>query len=292
MGEGARARVSEFWLGNAGDTKRMLDLRSINKHHFSRAKTLWTISNTLKFSVFAVGVVAVFSPQRSGSVPYIVFALAIASELVQWRSDVAKSQSDALLRKLDFCRSFGGEISEADKRDIVSYVPKPLREKFRREAAVDTYFESREPPGARKAAENLAESAWYSRELAGYMVTFSIIVIVLVVLAAVGALIFASNNVSSSTTLRGMSRVVTAWLLLIFSLGLFRNAWGYYKFRERSDRSYGMARHLLTSEVTTEDALGQWHEYQVGRASSPLIPDWLWNWKEDELNDAWSRAKA
>ena len=269
----------------------MLDLRAINRHHFSRAKTLWTASNVLKFSVFAVGVVAVFSPQRSGSIPYIVFVLAVTSELVQWRSDIAKSRSEALLRKLDYCRSFGGEISEADKRDIASYVPKPAREKFRREAAVDTYFESREPPGARKAAENLAESAWYSRELAGQMVTFSIIVIVLVFLTAVGALIFASNNIPSSATLSGLSRVVTAWLLLIFSLGLFRNAWGYYKFKERADKSYGMGRHLLTGEVTTEDALTQWHEYQVGRASSPLIPDWLWNRKQDGLNDAWQRAK-
>jgi hypothetical protein len=269
----------------------MLNLRAINKHHFTRAKTLWTISNVLKFFVFAVGIVAVFSPERSEVVPYIVFVLAVSSELVQWRSDIAKSRSEALLRKLDFCRSFGGEISEADKRDIASYIPKSLREKFHGAETSDTYFESREPPGTRKAAENLAESAWYSRELSGYMATFSVIVIVLVVLIAIGALIFASNNASSTNTLRGLSRVVTAWLLLIVSLGLFRNAWGYYKFKERADKSYNMARHLLTGEVTMEDALSQWHEYQVGRASSPLIPDKLWDWKKDELNDAWSRAK-
>ena len=120
MGQGAGGRVSVFRLTYTGETRYMLDLRSINRHHFSRAKTLWTVSNVLKFCVFAVGVVAVFSPQRSGSIPYIVFVLAVASELVQWRSDIAKSRSEALLRKLDYCRSFGGEISEADKLDIAS----------------------------------------------------------------------------------------------------------------------------------------------------------------------------
>ena len=144
MVESPRGCIPEFRLIHALEIRRMLDLRSINKHHFSKAKTLWTISNILKFSVFAVGVVAVFSPQRDGSVPYVVFFLAVASELVQWRSDIAKGRSEALLRKLDYCRSCGGEISEADKRDIASYVPKRLRDSFRREAAEDTYFESRD----------------------------------------------------------------------------------------------------------------------------------------------------
>lgn len=269
----------------------MLDLRSTNRHYFSWAKTLWTRANALKSLAFIGGTAAIFFPRYGLVSPYVVFALAVSAELVQWRSDEAKGRSEVLLRKLDYCKSFGGKISEADKRDITRYAPKAVRARFHRELSEDSYFESREYPGARKAVENLAESAWYSRELARRMVAVSIVTIVLVPLLAIVVLVIALNETPPVATARDLGRIVAALLLLIFSLGLFRNAWGYYKFKERADKSYEMARHLLSGDVADKDALVQWHEYQIGRVSSPLIPDWLWKYKEQEINSAWTQAK-
>lgn len=268
----------------------MIDLRSLDRHNFSSAKKLWAVANVLKFLTFALGIFAIFLPWYGEFAPYVVFIFVVGAELVQWRSDIKKNRSEALLRKLDYCKSFGGKVSEVDKRDIALHIPRSLRKNFEVINA-DTYFDSSMPVGPRRAIENLAESAWYSRELAKCMAAFSVITIVVVLTSAICFLIFAVKKAASSPTIVELSGVVTAWLLLIFSLGLFRNMWGYCEFKESADRSYKAACHLLTGKVTHDDARTQWHEYQISRASSPLIPDRLWKWKEGEINASWNQAK-
>jgi hypothetical protein len=270
----------------------MLDLRSINQNRFAHAKRLWTIANLLRFTAFIAGAWAVFLATSPLYLPQILFMMVVAAELFQWRSDVIKGRCESLLRKLDLCRSFDMAISSADKRDIASYLPKPLRKRFSDSELPDTYFTSSGPPGPRKAIENLVESAWYTRQQANMMVGVCIVLTVVVVGVALAALIFASNGVQSVATRTMISKVVTSWLLLIFSLGMFKHGWAYYKLAERSDRTYHAGEHLLRGEVTEADAVKQWYEYQIGRASSPLLPDWLWKLKQDDLNDSWQRASA
>ncbi|HEX2076937.1 MAG TPA: hypothetical protein VHG08_04485 [Longimicrobium sp.] len=270
----------------------MLDLRAINQNRFSRAKRLWTIANVLRLMAFAVGAYAVFQGDPPLHLPPVLFAITVAAELFQWRSDVIKTRSEALLRKLDLSRSFGMEVSAADRRDIMSDLPGEVRKRFAGSEVPDEYFTSPEPPGPRKAVENLVESAWYTKQQASMMVVVCFVLISLVTLVALATLIVASNEVATVSTRTTISKVVIAWLLLIFSLGMFRHAWTYYKLAERSERSYTAGVHLLRGEITEADALKQWYEYQIGRASSPLLPDWLWRLKRDDLNDAWQRASG
>lgn len=270
----------------------MLDLRSINANRFSRAKRLWTIANVLRFMAFTVGASAVFQGNPPLYVPPILFAITVAAELFQWRSEAIKTRSEALLRKLDLCRSFDMELSEADRRDIVSDLPAEVRKRFSASEIPDRYFTSPEPPGPRKAVENLVESAWYTKQQANMMVVVCIVLISFVTLIALATLIVASNEVATTTTRANISKVVIGWLLLIFSLGMFRYAWTYYKLAERSERSYTAGVHLLRGEISEADALKQWYEYQIGRASSPMLPDWLWRLKQDDLNHAWEHASS
>jgi hypothetical protein len=238
-------------------------------------------------AAFLVGAIAALLPRPPLYIACVVFAFAVAAELFQWRSDVEKSGSEALLRKLDLCRSFNMEITEADKRDIVWELPRALRKRFTESQVPDTYFTSSEPSGPRKAIENLVESAWYTRQQSKLMLRVWIGLICVAVVFAFTALIVASIEVSSVTARASIGKVVTAWLLLIFSLGAIRHPWNYYKLLERSERSYTTGSHLLRGEVTEADAIKQWYEYQIGRASSPLLPDWLWKRNQADLNDAW-----
>ncbi len=270
----------------------MLDLRSINHNRFAYAKRLWAIANLLRFTAFVVGACALVLAKPPLYLPQILFSLVVAAELFQWRSDVVKSQCESLLRKLDLCRSFDMAISPADKRDIVSYLPKPLRKRFSDSELPDTYFTSSEPSGPRRAVENLVESAWYTKQQANMMAGVCIALTILVVGGAIAALIVTSNEVQSVATRINISKVVTSWLLLIFSLGMFKHGWAYYKLAEQSGRTYNTGEHLLRGEVTEADAVKQWYEYQIGRASSPLLPELLWKLKQDDLNDAWQRASA
>lgn len=270
----------------------MLDLRSINQNRFEHAKHLWTIANLLRLAAFVFGAWAVFLAKPTLYLPQILFVIAMAAELFQWRSDVIKGRCESLLRKLDLCRSFDMPISSADKRDIVAYLPKSLRKRFSDSELPDTYFTSSEPSGSRKAIENLVESAWYSKQQANMMAGVCIILTVIVIGIALGALIVTSNEVQSAATRANISKVVTSWLLLVFSLGMFKHGWAYYKFAERSGHTFTTGEHLLRGQIAEADAVKQWYEYQIGRASSPLLPQWLWKLRQDALNDAWEHVSA
>lgn len=271
----------------------MLDLRSINQNRFSHAKLLWTLANLSRFIAFVVGAGAVLSPQPSVYLPHIVFVIVAVAELFQWRSDVIKGQSEALLRKLDLCRSFAGEISEADQRDIVSCLPKKIRARFSGSEITDTYFASPLPPGPRRAIENLGESAWFTKRQANYMAGLCIALVVVFAGIALTILIVTSYEVADINTRAGISKVVTSWLLLIFSLGIVRHAWAYHQLAQGSERSYLAVQHLqMRGDISEAEAIKHWYEYQIGRASSPFLPDWLWRWKQDDLNDALRRASG
>jgi hypothetical protein len=270
----------------------MLDLRSINQNRFSRAKRLWTYANLLRLAAFIVGACAVFPSNPPLYLPPILFVIAVAAELFQWRSDVIKSRSESLLRKLDRCRSFGVAISSADKRDIVADLPKSLRKRFSDSDVPDEFFTSSAPAGVQRAIDNMVESAWYTKRQADMMVRVCIVLTLIVVGFAFTSLLITSYEVQNVTTRANIARVVTAWLLLIFSLGMFKHGWAYYKLAENSERTCTAGEHLLRGEVTEADAMKHWYEYQISRASSPLLPEWLWKLKQDDLNDAWKRAST
>lgn len=270
----------------------MLNLRSINKNRFTLAKRLWTASNSLKLLMFFVGAASVLSPRPYPYVPQVLLALAITSEIVQWRSDVVKGNSEALLRKLDLCRSFQKDISEADKRDIVASLPRKLRKKFDEAEPLDTYFESDKLPGPTKAIENLIESAWYTRKLTESMVLICVALTAFLLLVSIYALIITSRELTDANTRETVSKVVTSWLLLIFTLSLAKNAWLYSKLSQRCQKVETAGEHLLKGELTEAEALKQWHEYQIARSSCPLLPDFLWKLRQVSLDDAWRQGKS
>jgi len=269
----------------------MLDLRSINQDRFSHAKRLWMFANLFRLFAFAAGAFAVSSAKPSPYMPQIVFVIVLVAELFQWRSDVVKGQSEALLRKLDLCRSFGVEVSEADKRDIALSVPKKNRARFSGSETPDTYFTGPGPAGPQKALENLAESAWYTKRQASFMAGLSSVLFLFFVGIALTILVITSIEVTDVNARIGISKVVTSWLLLIFSMGIIRHTWTYHQLAQGSERAYIATQHLLLrGDLSEAEAIKQWYEYQIGRASSPFLPDWRWKRKQDDLNDAWRRA--
>jgi hypothetical protein len=268
----------------------MIDLRAVNKNRFALAKRLWMISILLKVSIFVLGSYFVFTSESYRYLPQALLVMAAASELFQWRSDIIKGRSESLLRNLDLCISFGRKISDADKRDIVSCMPKKLRKEMEAPEVVDTYFESNEAPGPRKAVENLVESAWYTRKQTEVILAINLILIVLVLALSTFALMVTSRELENVSTRENINKLVTSWLLLLFSLGLARHAWSYYKLLQRCQKTESNGDHLLgNNEISEADALKQWYEYQITRSASPLLPGWLWKIMEPSLNDAWRR---
>ena len=208
----------------------MLDLRAINNNRFAIAKRLWAFSIIFKVLIFVLGVYSVFNVRMSKYMPFILIVLAVISECLQWYSDIIKSRSESLLRNLDLCLSFDWEISATDKREIVSFVPKKLRDKFDVTKTIESYFASKESPGPRRAIENLLESVWYTRKQAGVMTVICLVICLAALLLSIFVLMIASQDLNNLSTREGMNKVVTSWLLLIFSLGLFRYGVGILSY--------------------------------------------------------------
>lgn len=270
----------------------MIDLRLINQAQFVAAKRFWAAAIGVKLIVFTLGIGTVFIVAPPMYLPQIVLVLAILSEVLQLQSDEIKSQAEALLRTLDLCQSFGRQISEADKRDIVISIPRNARKQFSRDQVPDSYFASAQVERHRKAIENLLQSAWYTRRQAGTMAVVYILLILGLIVLSIAALLVALQGISNPTLIDQVVKIVTAWLLLIVSLSMLKTVWSYFKMYQRCQKTVLVCEYLLRGRVTQADAMKQWYEYQLARAASPLLPQWLWRIMEPSLNDAWRRASG
>lgn len=269
-----------------------MDLRAVNHVQFLDAKRYWAAASTAKLIIFVLGLWGVLSVTPIEYLPQIVLVITIISELLQMRSDGLKSRAESLLRKLDICRSFGHDISEADKRDIIVTIPHRIRKRFVDKAASDTYFASTSTPGPRRAVENLHESAWYNGRQAARMAGIYTAMISVLLILSITSLIFAMRQVDEAMQQERVIKIVTAWLMLIVSLNMLKSAWSYFKMSQRCARTEEATLRLIQSQVSEADALRQWHEYQVARSACPLIPQWLWKMMERSLNDAWAAARV
>jgi hypothetical protein len=215
----------------------MINLRAVNKLQFDNAKDMWSLSLVFKLVVYVVGLYTVLTKSSWFYTPLIVLFISIASELAQWRSDYIKSQAESLLRKLDICRSFGKEISDVDKRDIIANVPRAVRKTLEDDGSPDTYFDSSSDAGPKRAVENLVASAWYTRRQSSIMAVVYIVLFLLLVAVSVVGLIVAAKNVDLVDAKAMTTKVVTSWLMLIFTLSIFKNSWGYYKMYQRCQKT-------------------------------------------------------
>lgn len=267
----------------------MIDVRAVNKAQFDTAKWWWSGVVGVKLFAFSLGAWAVFLGDPPRYLPQIVLGMALVAELMQLRSDALKGKAERLLRKLDICRSFGNELTPADLREVIYDVPKRVRQRFQQETVEESYFASTADAGPRRAVENLVESAWYTGKLATMMARLYTGLIVVLASTAIAALIVSARELTDVLQREYVTRVVTSWLLLIVSLSMLRAVWSYSRMAARCDRTMTACEHL-GPEATERDALSQWHEYQVSRASCPLIPKWLWDLMSESLDDAWHIA--
>lgn len=269
----------------------MIDLRAVNKSQFSKAKYFWGAATLAKLCIFAFGLMSVLADTPFASAPQWILGIAVISEILQTRSDALKSRAESLLRLLDMCRSFGRVISESDKRDIIASIPRKLRKRFSSEKPADFYFNSEKPDGPQRAVENLYESAWYTGHLSHAMLLFYLTMISAFVIVSIFALITALQIDIAAPNQERVIRAVTAWLMLIFSLNMVKGILGYINMYLRCEKTKAACLQLMSGAITESDAVRQWHEYHISRSASPLIPDWLWKFRQSSLNDAWQSAR-
>lgn len=264
------------------------DPRTLCQAYFELAKRWMIAAISSKILIFTIGIITVFWSVFPGFSPFIVIILSIASDLFLWRSDIIKGTAESLLRKLDFWDSFGWAISKAELSDIIMRSSSNLYKLAPVEIVGEKYFASKEGVGAKRALENIQESAWWSKHLSEKMGQYCLTVTCVLIAVLFGVLLVSIQTVNSSSTLANTGRVVTSALMLVFSLGLFRFVSGYYGFSRKATQIEERIENLITSQnFDSFDAIKATHEYHIARAAAPLIPSWIWRNMQANLNEMW-----
>lgn len=161
------------------------------------------------------------------------------------------------------------------------------------EGSGGNYFESKEGVGAKRAVQNIGESAWWSKHLAEKMWQLCLTVTIVTGVFSLLLLVASIETIKDFDTLSSIGRTVTSAILLLFSIGMLRLTFGYYSFSNKAEQIEGHAERLLCPEpIDQVQAVKLVHEYQLARAVAPLIPTWIWKLKRDDLNEMWAAYRS
>ncbi|MBL8122485.1 MAG: hypothetical protein JNJ39_00125 [Blastocatellia bacterium] len=259
--------------------------------YFGWAKGWWWANLALKFAAFVLGVLAVFLPQEVVWLAGVVALLLFCGEVSGIRSGILRSTAESLHRKLDFQNSFEWPISDIELADAVATLSKRARKRLLKATKADDYFASTEPAGWKRAMQNLQESAWWSKHLAGSMANYCLALTIGLVSGSIAMLVISYLIVSSTEPLASVSRIAISVLLLIVSLGLIPLTINYRTFATRCRQSERRATDLLNSSGADSEsqAIKAFNEYHLARASAPPLPSLLWKYMERHLNETWKQ---
>lgn len=268
------------------------DPRTLSQAYFELSKRWMIAAISSKILIFAFGTLTIFLPIIPGYAPLIITIVSIASVLFAWRSDTIKGTAETLLRKLDYWNSFGWAMSKAELSDILMRCPSNLYKLAPNEILGEEYFASKEAIGAKRAMENIQESAWWSKHLSERMGQYCFAAACILIAVLFAVLLLSVQTVGTSHTLANTGRVVTSALMLVFSLGLFRFVVGYYAFSRKAAQVDERIENLIKLQTFDDtEAIKVVQEYHIARASAPLIPSWVWKQMRDELNEMWEKYR-
>jgi len=92
-------------------------------------------------------------------------------------------------------------------------------------------------------------------------------------------------------------KLVIAALNVVLSFGILRLRLGYHKAADTA-RAVEQTADALKKRYTGDpsfsevEAVRSYHTYQLARASAPLIPDSVYRWFRNDLNQRWDRRNA
>jgi hypothetical protein len=253
---------------------------------FGRAKSWFAGALGLRLLGMASGL-ATLDHRLAPAAPYAVAVLAAAAEFVAWRSDVLKSKAERALRMTEWQDGLGVMVDREELFDVTSAYPITDPPK-----SVEPYFSSLLGPSPERLATNLRESSWWTRNLCTSMFRLVAAVTVVVVLASVSFLLWNLTQVATDSARSAAARIATSMLMTIVSLGFVRLAYSYSVLASRAERAGREAKTLAKGGFTQIDAIRALYEYQLARATGPLIPDTIYKFRRSTLNKLWQEIVA
>ena len=151
------------------------------------------------------------------------------------------------------------------------------------------YFASTSSAGPTKLLENLEESSWWSKHQAKRMAMYTGAVGIIILFIVLASLVITLQITALQSTSEVIAKAAILVILFIISGGYVRLAFDYELFARQADKAETLAHQLRQSaQISEVEAIKLLHDYQINRATSPLLPSWLWNMVQKELNELWN----
>lgn len=280
-------------MGDQQPANRSLT-RAINEG-YAAAKFWQNAAIWLQIGVYVAGVLAVFWPTFSPSFPPLAIVFAVAFAIIKLRISFLKGNAESLKRIYEYYDGFGGTVPTAILADLEAHTPEDLPQKMLAELDLGLQFASVSAAGERRALENLQENAWWSK--AGASRTRNILLWIFGVVLVATVVLLAAMTLHNDPAALGVhakaGKIIAATLLCLFSLNLLPGIWGFHRFAAKAqDIDAECERRLGKTDINPLDALRLVGEYQLARASAPMIPTFIWSWGKEKLNRAWNLHKT
>lgn len=270
-------------------------LKGLTDAQFKIAKRNFTYVNISRLIILLANFGIIFgNAEISNLIALVSAAVAIISVSIQIRVDRYKSLAEALLRQYEENEGLGWPISKKAISDIMASLPAKLRQEASDFNLPQPYYASQAPKSPRRLIENLEESAWWTKHLSSKMVTYTFLFVLTMLSLSFIALVTILNSAASYSFERNVARAVVSVIAFLFSGGMIRLWLDYRQLNENAARAENIASQILArpDDPDIVDVARVIKEYQIARASSPLIPDWVFKQSHSSLDIMWKRYRA
>ena len=262
-------------------------LETLVNRAYDRAKCWAGAVLLLQIGLYFSGLVAVFWPEITLTYPWIALPLALVGAEIARRAAVYKGLAETAKRHHEYFVGFGIEPSGGQLAD--------LRQSLRNELSAETSellkmgitYASDQPHGPRRVLENLSESAWWTKHLSGKCVLWLAGTVLTTLVVSISTLLWSSQTLGNNAAGVASAKGTAATLIFLISVGAIRSWAGYVKLSQKSKEIDSDACRLISGDPTEFEAQRLLAEYQLIRASAPLVPTWLWKIHRKSLNEDW-----
>jgi hypothetical protein len=271
---------------SSGDTPVLIQLQNTA---FWKAKLWCGILVGLQVFLFFGGLVSIFSEPWSLEYPWLAFPLAVAGALITARASYLKGRAEFLKRQHEYLDGLDSQPSARTLVNLRAELPLELRPEVERLLTEGVTYASDSPVGLKRMLEIICESAFFSQYLAGRCAIYLMGLLVVTGVLAVSFLLFCLHTLHDAGTSVTAARSVAATLVFLISVGTIRSWRGYAIFSTKADQAHAEAARLLARETLEPcEAHRLLSEYQIARATAPLIPTTVWKLHRSRLNQIWA----
>jgi len=266
-----------------------LELEGLLSALFSGSKWRWGLGVALEAIAVLAGAVCVLLSVATPWAGIAVTVAALAGSLFRWWGDVWRRQAERLLRAKELRDGLDWSVEPKMFADLRATYSSLARKAGTRQAEQREFYDTEEVPGPRRLLEMLRESTWWSERLARFAFQLCFVLVALLVIASLYAGLPLARAFSGVPDFAQLVSLYTALICLLFSCDLGRLVVGYSGFAGDARDAYGRLNALASHDTLSESSvLSIVLEYQFARADAPPIPDWMWRFQRDTLNETWA----